>query len=262
MSTRIPLAPARPVALGLSPLPTKVPRTGLPQRLAASARRSLPGWTFRVTVRVWTHDLVVVLIDGTRNPASGAPAAPPPDSAAAAQLKSLTAEVLETFLETVHPGSHWFVFPDYRRLNADAIELTLVALRKKDDPPTCADGAVIFPGDTYLEDSTGNIVIRNTGIAQGHKKPVARYVFFHRFAGPLSSASSPSPVPTPNASYTANGWPAASPPINPPTLVHQNNPVSYAPQKTYAHLLAANASLPLNPTPLSDWWVWWDPVST
>ncbi|MBQ0960282.1 hypothetical protein KAK06_15110 [Ideonella sp. 4Y11] len=259
MATRIHprLAPAEPASPRLEPNAEMLlaPPPNLSKRLTASVHRSLPGWTLQVIVQRWTEDRVRVLITGRRDAGMVAPPAPPTGSEQAEKLERGTERALKRILEQDQPGTEWDVAARYAKRTEN--EFTISAFGeeegKKNDPPTCIDGDVIFPGETYRVSETDTIQVNY----KPPKRPPGptlvgstdHCVYFH-YHGDLSPVTSFPAAPL--RDYPLRHSPPA------PTLIHANAVVPLTPGLTFVYVLTPG-SLPLvmQIGDLQDWWVWW-----
>lgn len=249
MATRIhPLpAPTEPASPHLEPDAEMLlaPPPNLSKRLTASVHRSLPGWTLQVIVQRWTEDHVKVLVTGQRGADALAPPAPPTGSAAAEKLTDRAERAFEQIVRKNWPDTEWSFRSTYVSDGPNQLRIGLQG--KKNDPPTCTDGAgeVIFPGDVRLAEPV--LVVRND-------PNVERRVFIHWY----DDASQPI-LPTLPAGFTweayDNGsWPS---PVAMPGLVHPVLPSPPIDDRTFACLVPAGGKLPLIVSQLNRWWVWW-----
>ena len=265
MPTRItqPMAPVdaiRETPLGVA-LPMMAPPPNLRKRLTAMAQRAYPGWTYRVTVRTWTSDVIEVDIDARRDPASGAPLAPAPGSAAAEKLVLRTEKVLAKVLEATDPGFEWTVSVNYVRVDDNNFTLSARAARggPRSDPPTCADGgAVLYPGPLGLSTSSSLPISNNS------RESKWVYIRAHDWTGEppypsLENAKAPSLSGFSQIATCSAGPAAQNSPPAPPALQFQGTPVYLYDGRTLAAKLNAGISVSIAVSTISDCWVWWWP---
>ena len=263
MVTRInPLTlPAESGEMQLAPLEfTAAPPPGLRKRLVTAVQQAYPGWTVTVTVVTWTPDEVQLRLHATRDPASGAPPAPLPGSEAADKLVRRTGNVLEKILEKLYPGSQWRSVGIYSSPNRHTLDVEQSAARTRPtDPPTCADGILLFPDLRLAGGASLQLAAPGT--------PTPPWLYFH-------CHMTPSQVPGHSALVSAlNGagsnvlnlascswWNTSSnafanPAPQPPVLRLNGSPVLLTPQRTFAYPLSVGTLL-LQSSNLSDWFVW------
>lgn len=225
-----------------------VPPTNLTKRLTAAVHRSLPGWTVQVLVKHWADDGVSVVLKGTRDPDSAAPPAPPTDSPQARKIESRTASVLERIVEAQHAGAGWSASARFTQHGVNHFDDIVVA--KPNDPPTCIDGKVIFPGEAYLDGKKDVVVVPyEEKKASLGSDPRLRSVYFLCWG---STTGTPSLPGTNLHLYTSPPDPPA------PTLMLANAAISLPAGRVFVHVMSAqDPPLVLQARALADWWVWW-----